>query len=109
MKTQTAEEILMDYLKGDKGKGMTERYAIIAAMEFYHQQQLKILNIPVVNGQSEQLIFKKGDLVTYIGKNTMYLKKGKTYRVFDDCKGYFIKVRNDNGAIQTTNTSFFKK
>ena len=55
MKTQTAEEILMDYLKGDKGKGMTERYAIIAAMEFYHQQQLKILNIPVVMQQSGQL------------------------------------------------------
>jgi len=48
MKTQTAEEILMDYLNGEKGKGFSERYAIIAAMEEYAQQQLKILNIPVV-------------------------------------------------------------
>lgn len=45
-----AEEILMEYLKGENGKGLSERYAIVAAMEEYAERQLKNCNIQrVVN------------------------------------------------------------
>jgi len=56
----TKEEILRKHLQenehhSDKLPDMFTRFLIYDAMDEYAQQQLKILNIPVVVGRSEQL------------------------------------------------------
>ena len=45
----TPEEILMQYLKGDKGKTLSERYAIIAAMEEY-ARKITLKSIEITTG-----------------------------------------------------------